>query len=120
MNDHYPASCGYGSGYLTAASGGASSACEALINLALVGAVVGGSAAGAHNAARLQQGELQFTDALFNTGRAAIASATATAVAGAVAGMVAGQSVLRLSVMFGVSAGVLYGLNHWTEGQGNA
>lgn len=120
MNDHYPASCGYGSGYLAAASGGASSACEALINLALVGAVVGGSAAAAHNAARLQQGELQFTDALFNTGRAAIASAAATAVAGAVAGMVADQSVLRLSVMFGVSAGVLYGFNRWAAGQGDA
>lgn len=94
--------------------------CRALADLALTGAVVGGSAAAARSALRVQREELDFTQAIAATGRTAIASAVATAVAGAVAGAVARQGVLRLSLMFGVGAVALYTLSGWTGAEGDS
>lgn len=91
--------------------------CETLMNMALVGAVVGGSAAAAHNAARIQRDEIELGEALISTARTTIASAAATAVAGAAANAVAREGVLRISLMFGVGAAMLYGLNQWVEGR---
>jgi len=118
MSDHFLVPVSYSGTYLPAASTSESCACETLINMALVGAVVGGSAAAAHNALRIKRDEIELGEALLSTGRTAIASAAATAVAGAAAGAVADQGVLRLSVMFGVGAAMLYGLSRWSEGKG--
>ncbi|HNQ03290.1 MAG TPA: hypothetical protein PKH69_01635 [Thiobacillaceae bacterium] len=92
--------------------------CDALIHMAVVGAVVGGSAAAAHNALRMKRDEIELGEAMLYTGRAAIASAAATAVAGATANAVVGEGMLRLSVMFGIGAAMLYGLNRWTGNKG--
>jgi len=118
MSEHHMVPYAYSGTYLPASGSSESCACEALINMALVGAVVGGSAAAAHNALRMKREEIELGEALVNTGRTAIASAAATAVAGAAANAVAKEGVLRLSVMFGVGAAVLYGLNRWAEGKG--
>ena len=91
--------------------------CESLVNRAVVGAIVGGSAAAAHNASRLQRNEIELTTAFRNTGRTALVSAAATAVAGAAADALTNHGVLRLSVMFGVGAAVIYGLNRWVDEQ---
>jgi hypothetical protein len=118
MSDHFLVPVSYSGTYLPAAGTSESCACETLINMALVGAVVGGSAAAAQNALRMKRDEIELGEALLSTGRTAIASAAATAVAGAAAGAVADQGVLRLSVMFGVGAAMLYGLSRWSEGKG--
>lgn len=78
MNERYPLTCDYGATYAAVEAG---SACATLINAALVGAVVGGSAA-AHNARRIQRNEIELADALLPTGRSAVASAAATALTG--------------------------------------
>lgn len=117
MSEHYPVPYAQSGSYLPAGSHDAAPACETLVNMALVGAVVGGSAAAAHNALRMKRDEIQLGEALLSTGRTAIASAAATAVAGAAANAVAKEGVLRLSLMFGVGAAMLYGLNQWVEGK---
>jgi hypothetical protein len=117
MSDHYLVPYTQTGTYLPAGSHDTTPACEALVNMALVGAVVGGSAAAAHNALRMKRDEIELGEALVSTGRTAIASAVATAVAGAAADSVAKEGVLRLSLMFGVGAAMLYGLNHWVEGR---
>lgn len=119
MSDHYPVPYSVSGTYLPAAPAGESRACETLADMALVGAVVGGSAAAAHNALRVKRDEIQFAEAMRNTGRTALASAAATAIAGAAANTVAKEGVLRLALMFGVGAAVLYGLNHWVEERGH-
>ena len=115
MSEHYLVPVSYSGTYLPAAPAGETCTCETLVNMALVGAVVGGSAAAAQNALRMKRDEIELGEALLSTGRTAIASAAATAVAGAAAGAVADQGVLRLSVMFGVGAAMLYGLSRWSE-----
>lgn len=115
MSEHYLVPHPVEGVYLPATPASQSSACETLVNMALVGAVVGGSAAAAHNAMRMKRDEIQFAEAMRNTGRTAIASAVATAVAGAAANTAANEGVLRLALMFGVGAGVLYGFNRWVE-----
>jgi hypothetical protein len=117
MSEHHMVPYTYDGTYVPATSNGESCACETLVNMALVGAVVGGSAAAARNAARMKRDEIDLGEALVSTGRTALASAAATAVAGAAASAVAGHGALRLAVMFGVGAGVLYGLNRWSEGK---
>lgn len=118
MSDHILVPHVHTGTYLPAAAEAESCTCETLVNMALVGAVVGGSAAAAHNAARMKRDEIELGEALVSTGRTAIASAAATAVAGAAANAVAKEGVLRLSLMFGVGAAMLYGLSRWTEGKG--
>lgn len=94
-----------------------------LANMALAGAVIGGSAAAAKNLRRVQKDEIQPREALYDTGKTALSSAAATAVATAAATTIAGvtanaiadRGLLRLSVMFGVGTAVLYGLNRWAE-----
>jgi hypothetical protein len=110
MSEHSLVPYTHSGTYLPAAAPAESCSCETLINMALVGAVVGGSAAAAHNALRMKRDEIELGEAMLNTGRTAIASAAANAVAG--------EGVLRLSVMFGVGAAMLYGLNRWAEGKG--
>lgn len=118
MSEHYLAPRPIEGVYLPAETPASSTACETLVNMALVGAVVGGSAAAAHNALRLKRDEIELAEAMRNTGRTAIASATATAVAGAAANTLAKEGVLRLALMFGVGAAMLYGLNRWVEARG--
>ncbi|TCJ15516.1 hypothetical protein EZJ19_06705 [Parasulfuritortus cantonensis] len=115
MSDLYPVSYVAAGTYLPASPPTEALACESLVSMALVGAVVGGSAAAAHNALRVKRDEIQFAEAMRRTGRTAIASAAATVVAGAAANAVAKEGVLRLSLMFGVGAAVLYGMNRWVE-----
>lgn len=117
MSERYPVPCTRTGTYLPAGGQAETPACETLVNMALVGAVVGGSAAAAHNALRMKRDEIQLGEALVSTSRTAIASAAATAVAGAAADAVAREGMLRLSLMFGVGAAVLYGLNRWVEGK---
>lgn len=117
MTDRYPLPFGYGENYAAVEAGGA---CATLINVALVGAVVGGSAAAAHNARRMPRNEIEFADALLSTGRSAVASAAATALAGVAASAVADQGALRLSIMFGVGAALLYGFGQWAAGEKSA
>ena len=117
MSDHFLVHYAHTGTYLPAAGEAESCTCETLVNMALVGAVVGGYAAAAHNAVRMKRNEIELGEALVSTGRTAIASAAATAVAGAAANAVAKEGVLRLSLMFGVGAAMLYGLSHWTEGK---
>jgi hypothetical protein len=90
-------------------------ACEYLINTALVGALVGGSAAAAKNALAIRNEQMNFSEAMRDTGRTALASGVATAVGAMAANAVSDQGLLRLSLMFGVGAAVLYGLNQWAE-----
>lgn len=116
MSEHYLVPYSHAGTWIPAPA--ESNTCEALINMAVVGAVVGGSAAAAHNAWRLKKDEIDLGCALLSTGRTAIASAATTAVAGAAANAVASVGVLRLSVMFGVGAAMLFGLNRWNEGTG--
>jgi hypothetical protein len=122
MSEHGLTPYAHQGAYLSAGSGNDAGTCESLANMALVGAIVGGSAAAAQNALRMRRDEIELADALRSTGRTALASAVATAVAGAAASAVARQGVLRLSLMFGVGAAMLYGLNRWIEdrGDGNA
>jgi hypothetical protein len=122
MSEHGLVPYAHPGSYLPAANAGDAGTCESLANMALVGAIVGGSAAAAQNALRMRRDEIELVDALRSTGRTALASAVATAVAGAAASAVARQGVLRLSLMFGVGAAVLYGLNRWVEqkGEGDA
>lgn len=103
--------------YTPLAPDSASLSCETLTNMAMVGAIVGGSAAAAHNARRMKHEGMELGEALVATGRTAIASATATVVAGATANAVAKEGMLRLSLMFGVSAALLYGIHQWSEGK---
>jgi hypothetical protein len=72
MSDHYLVPVSYSGTYLPAAAMGESHACETLINMALVGAVVGGSAAAAQNALGMKRDEIEFGEALLSTGRTAI------------------------------------------------
>lgn len=96
---------------------------SALANIALAGAVIGGSAAAAKNLRRMQKDEIQPREALFDTGKTALSSAIATAAATAAATSVANaashafteRGLLRLAVMFGVGTAVLYGLNRWSD-----
>ncbi len=88
-------------------------ACSTLLRMALLGGVIGGSAAAAANLQRSRDGELRAGQALVATARTAAIAAAATATAGAVAGAVAEQGLLRLALMFAVGTGVVYGLDQW-------
>lgn len=87
-----------------------SNTCADLARLAILGAVVGGSAAAGRGFARVQRGEIDDLQALTSTGRSALASAVAAAAAGAAAGAVADQGLLRLGVMFAAGATVMYAM----------
>jgi hypothetical protein len=122
MSEHGLVPYAHPGSYLPAGTASDTGTCESLANMAVVGAIVGGSAAAAQNALRMRRDEIELAEALRSTGRTALASAVATAVAGAAASAVARQGVLRLSLMFGVGAAMLYGINRWVEdnGDGNA
>lgn len=87
--------------------------CSTLLRLALLGGLIGGSAAAAANLRRAQDGDLSTGPALAATARSAAIGAAATAAAGAVAGAVADQGLLRLGLMFAVGTAVVYGLDQW-------
>ena len=89
--------------------------CRTLIQLATIGAVVGGSAAAGTSIRRLQREEQTAQEALADVGRAAAVSGVATAVAGAVATAVAGQGLTRLAVLFAAGNAVMYGLQRSAE-----
>lgn len=89
--------------------------CSALAQLALLGAVIGGSAAAGANIRRLQRQEVDTAGALADTGRAALASAAASAVAGAAASAVRQQGLLRLGVLFASGTAVMYGIQRYLE-----
>jgi hypothetical protein len=89
--------------------------CASLMQLAVIGAVVGGSAAAGANLRRLQNDTLTLGEALADVGRAAAVGGAATAVAGAVAGAVASQGAVRLAVLFAAGTAVMYGLQSHLE-----
>jgi hypothetical protein len=123
MSDHYPVAQNQMQYPQTAQNPVPTCSLSALTNMAIAGAVIGGSAAAAKNLRRVQQEEIQSREALMDTGKTALSSAVATAaataaattVAGVVSHAVADRGLLRLAVMFGVGTAVLYGLNRWTE-----
>jgi hypothetical protein len=89
--------------------------CAMLIQLATIGAVVGGSAAAGTSIRRVQRDEMTMQNALADIGRAAAVSGAATAIAGAVAHSVAGQGLTRLAVLFAAGTAVMYGLQRGGE-----
>ncbi|MEA3638892.1 MAG: hypothetical protein VBE63_02990 [Lamprobacter sp.] len=89
--------------------------CSAIAQLALLGALIGGSAAAGANIRRLQQQETDAAGALADIGRAALASAAASAVAGAAASAVRQQGLLRLGVLFASGTAVMYGIQRYLE-----
>jgi hypothetical protein len=89
--------------------------CSGLVQLAAVGAVVGGSAAAGANLHRLRNDTMTLDEALADVGRAAAMGGAATAVAGAAASAVASQGVVRLAVLFAVGTAVMYGLQRRFE-----
>ncbi|WP_242477181.1 magnetosome protein MamC [Halochromatium glycolicum] len=93
----------------------AADGCASLAQLALLGAVIGGSAAAGANLRRLQRQEVETLGAFADTGRAALATATATAVAGAAASAVSGQGLVRLGVLFASGTAVMYGIQRYLE-----
>lgn len=92
-----------------------SESCSALGQLAMMGAVIGGSAAAGANIRRLQRQEIDAVGALADTGRAALATAAASAVAGAAASAVQRQGLVRLGVLFASSTAVMYGIQRYLE-----
>ncbi|MBK1617520.1 hypothetical protein CKO42_03440 [Lamprobacter modestohalophilus] len=92
-----------------------SDGCSAIAQLALLGAVIGGSAAAGANIRRLQRAEVDTVDALADTARAALATAAASAVAGAAASAVRQQGLLRLGVLFASGTAVMYGIQRYLE-----
>jgi hypothetical protein len=94
--------------------------CAAIAQLALVGAVIGGSAAAGANIRRLQRQEVAVAGALADTGRAALATAAASAVAGAAASAVGQQGLLRLGVLFASGTAVMYGIQRYLEPRSDA
>jgi hypothetical protein len=92
-----------------------SDGCSALAQLAVIGAVIGGSAAAGANIRRLQRHEINAAGALADTGRAALATAAASAVAGAAASAVGQQGLLRLGVLFASGTAVMYGIQRYLE-----
>ncbi|NBC47553.1 MAG: hypothetical protein GVY22_06105 [Gammaproteobacteria bacterium] len=93
----------------------AADGCASLAQLALLGAVIGGSAAAGANIRRLQRQEVDTLGAFADTGRAALATATASAVAGAAASAVSGQGLVRLGVLFASGTAVMYGIQRYLE-----
>ncbi|MFP4280785.1 MAG: hypothetical protein ACLFQI_12410 [Halochromatium sp.] len=89
--------------------------CSALGQLAIMGAVIGGSAAAGANIRRLQRQEIDAVGALADTGRAALATAAASAVAGAAASAVQRQGLVRLGVLFATGSAVMYGIQRYLE-----
>lgn len=92
-----------------------SDGCSALAQLAVIGAVIGGSAAAGANIRRLQRQEINAAGALADTGRAALATAAASAVAGAAASAVSQQGLLRLGGLFASGTAVMYGIQRYLE-----
>lgn len=89
--------------------------CANLLRTALMGGLIGGSAAAATNLRQVRVGTLASGPAFAATARAAAIGAVATAAAGAVAGAVAEQGLLRLGLMFAVGTAVVYGLEQWGD-----
>jgi len=119
MSDPYPYPVSYSGAAPASPYGPADNRCSTLVRLATVGAVVGGSAAAASNLADMRRGTVTVNQALAKTTRTAVSSALATTVAGAVAGAVAEQGLARLGVMFVTGAAVLYGIERWSEREGD-
>lgn len=84
--------------------------CAALLRMATTGAIVGGTAAAAHQIRRLQSGAQSPQGALSETAKAAVTAGVATAAAGAIAASLAEQGLARLGLMFLVGTAVVYGL----------
>lgn len=114
---HYPYPVAYAPTPYVPVAEGPANACAEVINMALVGALIGGSAAAASNAIAMTHQQMNLGQALRETGRAALASSVATAVGGVVANTVSDQGLMRLSLMFGVGAAVLYGIHYWNKKQ---
>ncbi|MFD2110366.1 hypothetical protein [Thiorhodococcus fuscus] len=85
--------------------------CSAMMRLATMGAVVGGSAAAAQQFRRFQAGEQTPNAALAETGKAAVTTGLATLAAGAIASSVAEQGAMRLGLMFLIGSVVVYGIH---------
>jgi hypothetical protein len=91
------------------------STCADLLQLTVIGAVVGGSAAAGANIRRLQRDEVSVGQALADTGRTAVASAAATAIAGAAATAITAEGLTRLAILFATGTAVMYGIQRGLE-----
>jgi hypothetical protein len=91
------------------------STCADLLQLSIIGAVVGGSAAAGANIRRLQRDEVSIGQALVETGRTAVASAAATAIAGAAATAITAEGLTRLAILFAAGTAVMYGIQRGLE-----
>jgi hypothetical protein len=89
--------------------------CADLVQLTVIGAVVGGSAAAGANIRRLQRDEVSIGQALVDTGRTAVASAAATAIAGAAATAITAEGLTRLAILFAAGTAVMYGIQRGLE-----
>lgn len=89
--------------------------CQALVRLATIGAVVGASAAAAKSIRQVQSADVTPTQALVDTGKAALITGAASAVAGAAAGAISGEGVTRLAVLFAAGTAVMYAVGRHLE-----
>ena len=91
--------------------------CADLLQLTVIGAVVGGSAAAGANIRRVERDEIGAGQALLDTGRTAAATAAATAIAGAAASAITTEGLTRLAVLFAAGTAVMYGIQRRLEDQ---
>jgi hypothetical protein len=93
-----------------------SSTCNAMLQLATLGAVIGASAAAGANIRRVQRDEVSTGEALVDTGRAAVTAAAASAIAGAAAAAVSNEGLTRLGILFATGTAVSYTIQRrWVE-----
>ena len=89
--------------------------CADLLQLTVIGAVVGGSAAAGANLRRVQRDEISPGQALVDTGRTTTTTAAATAIAGAAATAITAEGLTRLGVLFAAGTAVMYGIQRRLE-----
>lgn len=93
-----------------------SSTCNAVLQLAALGAVIGASATAGANIRRVQRGEVSAGEALVDSGRAAVTAAAASAIAGAAATAVSNEGLTRLGILFAAGTTVSYAIQRrWAE-----
>jgi hypothetical protein len=88
--------------------------CDALLQLALIGGVVGAATAAGQGIQRVRRSEITAGEAMAHTGRAAMTTAAVAGLAGAAASAVGNEGVTRLAVLFLAGAAVMYGIERWS------
>lgn len=91
--------------------------CSALIRMATLGAMVGGSVVAAQQLRDFQSGVQTPGGALVETGKAALTAGLATAAAGAIASSFAEQGMGRMGLMFLIGTAAAYAIQGRLERQ---